>query len=183
MRSKKIILVLILFIQGITGSFAFAGTGHDHQDEKPMGIGAGIPRFYAVSEDFELVGLIKDLTVTLYLDHFSTNLPVLNGEIEVDVDGQKYQASKKDDGTFEIILKSPLKSEGIVITIAIKADDKTDLLITEYDYHEETKLKEKFFNKYVLFVLIGLGTILMFVGNQIFRNRNHISKNLTGRSK
>ena len=55
---------------------AIAGDGHDHGDAAPAATGTALPRFAAVSETFELVGVLDGKQVTLYLDRFADNAPV-----------------------------------------------------------------------------------------------------------
>ena len=53
---------------------SYAGPGHDHGDEKPNQQQAQTsPRFYAESDLYELVGVIRDGQITLYLDRYATN--------------------------------------------------------------------------------------------------------------
>ncbi|NCV59747.1 MAG: hypothetical protein EBW47_13355, partial [Betaproteobacteria bacterium] len=47
-------LLLTLFIP-----LAIAGPGHDHGDTAPQATGSALPRFTAVSEDLELVGIVN----------------------------------------------------------------------------------------------------------------------------
>ena len=44
---------------------AIAGDGHDHGDAAPAATGTALPRFAAVSETFELVGVLDGKQVTL----------------------------------------------------------------------------------------------------------------------
>ena len=74
-----------------------AGDGHDHGDTAPAATGTALPRFAAVSETFELVGVLDGKQVTLYLDRFVDNTPVRGAQIELEIDGTKFKAEAHGD--------------------------------------------------------------------------------------
>lgn len=125
-------LLLTLFIP-----LAIAGPGHDHDDTAPQATSSALPRFTAVSEDLELVGIADGKLITLYLDRFKDNSPVNDAQIEIDIAGSKYQAQKHADGEYEVTLKEPLKPGVIAITATISAGELIDLLVTELDLHAD----------------------------------------------
>ena len=73
-------LLLTLFIP-----LAIAGPGHDHGDTALQATSSALPRFTAVSEDLELVGIVNGKLITLYLDRFKDNSPVNDAQIEIDI--------------------------------------------------------------------------------------------------
>ncbi len=84
-------LSLAAFLLG-AGLPAVAGPGHDHGDAAPAATGSALPRFAAVSETFELVGVLDGKQVTLYLDRFADNAPVRGAKIELEIAGAKFSA-------------------------------------------------------------------------------------------
>ena len=74
---------------------AWAGEGHDHGDAAPAAVGQALPRFSAVSETFELVGVLNGKQITLYLDRFADNSPVRGAQIELEIGGAKFKAEKQ----------------------------------------------------------------------------------------
>ena len=57
-----------------------AGDGHDHGDTAPAATGTALPRFAAVSETFELVGVLVVGTLSLtHPDLFSHDATVWSG--------------------------------------------------------------------------------------------------------
>lgn len=54
--------------------------------------GTGMPRFSASSETFELVGELERGVLTLYLDRYETNLPVIDAKIELESDSLRATA-------------------------------------------------------------------------------------------
>jgi hypothetical protein len=115
---------------------AHAGPGHDHGDAAPAVTGPALPRFAAVSDAFELVGIVNGKLITLYLDRAADNAPVEDARIELDIAGVKYVAEKHDDA-FEVVLPEAPKPGVIPITAVITAGQETDLLAGELDTHAE----------------------------------------------
>ncbi len=60
-------LAALLVAATFLGAPAWAGEGHDHGDAAPAAVGQALPRFSAVSETFELVGVLSGKQITLYL--------------------------------------------------------------------------------------------------------------------
>jgi hypothetical protein len=88
---------------------ALAGEGHDHGDATPVATGKALPRFAAVSETFELVGVLDGKQVTLYLDRFADNTPVRGAKIDLEIAGAKFSAQSHGDDAYEIVLKEAPK--------------------------------------------------------------------------
>lgn len=113
-----------------------AGDGHDHGDAAPVASGPALPRFNAVSEIFELVGVVRGKQVTLYLDRAADNAPVTNAVIELEIGGAKLKAEKHEDA-YEVMLPAEPKPGVLAITATVAAGKDVDLLAGELDIHEE----------------------------------------------
>jgi hypothetical protein len=93
MKSTHLLAALSLAVLLLgTSMSATAGEGHDHGDAAPAAAGTALPRFAAVSETFELVGVLDGKQVTLYLDRFADNAPVRGAKIELEIAGAKFNA-------------------------------------------------------------------------------------------
>lgn len=125
-----------------TGAPAFAGDGHDHGDAAPVAVGAALPRFAAVSETFELVGVLDGKQVTFYLDRFADNAPVRGALIELEIAGAKFKAEAHGDDAYEVVLKEVPKPGVLPITATVTAGSEVDLLAGELDLHEATHADE-----------------------------------------
>jgi hypothetical protein len=68
----------------VTGQVARAGGGddHSHGPEKPV-VTTAHPRVAAQSENYDLVGILKDGRLALYLHRYADNEPVPNAAITV----------------------------------------------------------------------------------------------------
>lgn len=104
-----------------------AGEGHDHGDAAPTSTGPALPRFTAVSETFELVGVLNGKQITLYLDRAADNAPVTDAQIELEIAGAKLKAEKHEDA-FEIVLAAEPKPGVLPITATVTAGQEVDLL-------------------------------------------------------
>ena len=149
---------------------AIAGAGHDHGEAAPQTQGTALPRFVAVSEDLEMVGIVNGKQLTIYLDRFKDNSPVNDAQIDIDIEGSKYKAEKHGVGEYEVILKDKLKPGVIAITATIQAGELNDLLAAELDLHaDEQEPSHGYSWKGIalwtgagLFALMALGAIVRF---------------------
>ena len=60
-----------------------AHEGHSDNDA-PQAVVASAPRGEAHSADFEIVALLRDSALLIYLDRFATNEPIEGATIEID---------------------------------------------------------------------------------------------------
>lgn len=123
---KLLTTLFLLFLPLLT----FAHGGEDHGDgaaaRAPV---ADHPRFEAQSPDLELVAELHGANLTLYLDRYATNQPVLDAKIEIEGDNQKATATLLPDGSYTVPapwLAQPGKHE---LVVTVQAGDLDDLLI------------------------------------------------------
>lgn len=116
-----------------------AGDGHDHGEAPSPAAGPALPRFSAVSELFELVGVVDGKAVTLYLDHFADNRPVEEARLELELGGQPISVALHAPGEFEATLAAPLQPGVVSVTATVFAGEEVDLLAGELDLHEESE--------------------------------------------
>ena len=128
--------VLLMALAGM-GLPAVAGPGHDHGDETSAAVGgAALPRFTAVSELFELVGVLKGRELTLYLDRSDTNAPVKDAKLEIEFAGAPLKLDPQGPGEFSVTLAAAPKPGVIPITATVIAGQETDLLAGNFDLHD-----------------------------------------------
>jgi hypothetical protein len=116
--------------------------GHDHGDAAPAAVGQALPRFSAVSEAFELVGVLSGKQITLYLDRFADNSPVRGAQIELEIGGAKFKAEKQGEDEYEVVLPNEPKPGVLPVAATVIAGNETDLLAGELDIHEEAHTEE-----------------------------------------
>lgn len=146
---------------------AIAGEGHDHGDAAPAAAGTALPRFAAVSETFELVGVLDGKQVTLYLDRFADNAPVRGAKVELEIAGAKFSAQAHGDDAYEVVLKEAPKPGVLPITATVTAGTEVDLLAGELDLHEaphvEEAVHEHSWREYVSWAVGGLAALAVLV--------------------
>lgn len=136
MRLPSFMAALSVFVALLLPPLARAGDGHDHGDAAPAATGPALPRFAAVSELFELVGVLNGKQITLYLDRAADNAPVTDAQIELEIAGTKVKAEKHED-VYEVVLAAAPKAGVLPITATVTAGQEVDLLAGELDIHED----------------------------------------------
>lgn len=124
-----------LALLALTVLSARAGDGHDHGEAPAAAAGPAAPRFAAVSELFELVGVLDGDRVTFYLDRYADNSPVEQAELEIEFDGRKLALDALGSGVFETDLGAVPGPGVIAVTATVSAGEETDLLAGEFDLH------------------------------------------------
>ena len=127
----------------VAGSSALADAGHDHGDAPPAATGSASPRVSTHSDLFELVGIVKQNKMTIYLDHFGTNEPITKAEIEVEITADKapikIKAVAETDGTFSVTNDILEKAGSYALSFTVSAGKDTDLLAGEVKIGSESK--------------------------------------------
>ena len=135
-------LAALLVVAILIAPTAWAGEGHDHGDAAPAAVGQALTRFFAVSETFELVGVLSGKQITLYLDRFADNSPVRDAQIELEIGGAKFKAEKQGDDKYKVVLPAAPKPGVLPVTATVTAGNEADLLASELDIHEEAHSEE-----------------------------------------
>lgn len=124
----------------LLSSFAFAGPGAhgpggEHLDGPApvLSAGASVPRVEAKSETFELVARIEGGALSILIDRYDTNEPVLAADVEVEVGSLKQKAPfRREQGDYAVTdpkfvaLASSPGSHALVFTVSAGKD--SDLL-------------------------------------------------------
>lgn len=113
------------------------GHSHDHDHDHaaaPAAGAAALPRFAVSSADFELVGVLDGLQLTLYLDRYADNAPVLGADLEVDLGGTVLKAVAHDDH-YEVTLPAAPEPGVLPLIATISTADAADLLLGELNLH------------------------------------------------
>jgi hypothetical protein len=129
---------LTLAVVWSLGSLAWAGPGAhgpngEHLETPTAVSGTGLPRVEAHSELFELVGQLHEGELSLLIDRYESNEPVLEAQVEVESGGLKAVAKfHADHGDYAVdderllaLLRQP-GEHALVFTIVKGAD--SDLL-------------------------------------------------------
>ena len=148
---------------------AWAGAGHDH------GAGHGgaptssndVPHLESVGTELELVAVVTDGELVIYLDESATNAPVDDATIEVSADdGPAMAAKQTGNGTYSLDADWVSGKGARALTFVVTADDRTELLngvldLAPVDEHDAAQSSSLLARPMVWF-LAGLAALLGF---------------------
>ena len=134
--ARRLILpLLIVIVSSASAAPGAHGPNGEHLEAPAQTAmpGSTAPRFEAKSETFELVATLRDGELSMLINRFETNEPVLDAKVEVESGDMKAAASfhadagdyAVDDVAFISAMKAP-GEHALVITILAGAD--SDLL-------------------------------------------------------
>ncbi len=108
-----------------------AHEGHDHGPETPAtGAAPASPRVVAVSEKYQLVGILEGEVLVIYLDRAEDNAPVTTAALEVSLDGQPFKAElDQKSATYEVTAPLLRKAGSYEVLINLTEGDISDLLV------------------------------------------------------
>jgi hypothetical protein len=110
----------------------FAGEGHSHDPAPAAASGSALPRFSAHSDLFEAVGVLNAAELSVLIDRYETNEPVLNAKVEIESGSFKSVAAfHSEHGDYSAPAQAFRKAGTYPITLTVMAGDQTDLLTGE----------------------------------------------------
>lgn len=142
---KPTLLFLLCLISLLPFSSALAGPGAhgpngEHLDSPHGGQAqrSAIPRLETFTETFELVAHLNADELSILIDRYDSNEPVLNGKLEVELKGIKAQASfHADHGDYAVtdakLLQALAKPGKHALLFTISAGNDNDLLEATLD--------------------------------------------------
>lgn len=123
---------------GLLGLWALPGLsiangGHDHGDggTKAAVVAPTVrPRMELASPEFQVVAILHDQALLLYLDRFATNEPVVNAKITVESNGQSQPAVAGVDGAYRVNDIAAWTTPGAhELIVTVEAEGISDILI------------------------------------------------------
>jgi hypothetical protein len=127
-----VLLGVALTLGLVSASPVFAHGDEDHGAPPPSVSTAVAPRATASSEEFEVVTVLADNKLLVYLDRFSSNEPVAGAKLEVEGAGLKGLAKETAPGVYALTAES-VPAARHPLTISIETTDSADLLTTTLD--------------------------------------------------
>lgn len=108
-----------------------AHEGHDHgAAEKSVAVAAAFPRVAARSERYEIVGILKDDRLSIFIDDAVTNEPVSDATLQVTLgDAPAIEAARTPDGTYAANLPDRKLAGSVEVIFSINANKGDDLLV------------------------------------------------------
>lgn len=179
-RFRNMLIALVAAIGlALSVPMAWAGEGHDHGEAPAAAGGPALPRFTAVSELFELVGVVNGKQITLYLDRFADGSPVKDAKLELELGGVKVPVESHAEGEFEATLGQELKPGVVAVAVTVMAGEESDLLAGELDLHDEVAVAEAHrhdWKEYLTWIIAGLAglALLIAIGRRVRASRKNV---------
>jgi hypothetical protein len=123
-------LVGLLLIASLSwAATAYTHEGQDHAPPPSSVTTGGLPRLTLQSEAYELVAVLKDDRLTIYLDRFEDNTPVVDAKITVMIEGDSVMAEPVPDGTYVLTSNLFRGRDTVELVFDLRAPAGDDLLI------------------------------------------------------
>lgn len=129
----------------LCASIVQAGAGHNH-DSPETSTNTAIndtPRLVMSSGQFELVGIAEGKSIHLYMDDFTSNAPIQNASIELEIAGKRLKAEEEGGGTYHVTLEHELREGVHPVLATVLTTSTSDLLTGELDIHTEEVQQEE----------------------------------------
>lgn len=114
----------------------YAHEGHDHAEQPAAVSGSLAARASSASDAFELVAVVKDGALLIYLDDFTTNTPVQDAKIDVETPAGSLTASAQEGQPYRLdapFLSKPGRHDLIFTVTARNAVDILPITIERPD--------------------------------------------------
>lgn len=129
---KALLLAVVLAL----ASPALAHEGHDHGSAAAEMPTSNHPRAIAVSEDYEVVAVLKGKELIIYVDRFADNSPVTGAHLTVTIGTREIQPEWTPDGAFRLESNDLLRPGKHELILSLQEGSNSDLLITSLEVPE-----------------------------------------------
>ena len=126
------ILLALFFLSALV----IAHEGHDHGATAKPADARLAPRFEVRSEDVEIVVVLADKDLLIYVDRASDNGPIQGAQIEVEGPGIKGLATAMADGVYQLPAAALAQAGKHPLTLTIQAGEIVDLLAATLEVGE-----------------------------------------------
>jgi len=127
MRTVYALVLTFLLPLFPSPGFVSAHEGHDHGDA-PRTLVPIAPRGEARADNLEIVAILSDGEIVVYLDRFQSNEPVINAEIEVLTPDGSQKAIAKQDGTYRLSAKWAKGRDHYDLIFTVSLDGVSEVL-------------------------------------------------------
>ncbi|RZI40100.1 hypothetical protein EGT07_24915 [Herbaspirillum sp. HC18] len=129
----KRLSTMLLFLALASTALAHGDEDHGQGPASAAPVSNGVARIETATESFELVGQLQDDALSVYVDQFDTNAPVLNGKLDAELSNVKAAATfRADRGDYLIndaaFMKELTKPGKHAIVFTINTAQDSDLL-------------------------------------------------------
>jgi hypothetical protein len=187
MSMNKTLLTALMWCLA-TSAWAHGGEDHDHESGTAPQVQAGqVPRVSAETDDFELVAVLNGAAgvdgsqvppvLTLYLDRFASNRPVVGATIEVESGAFKAVAKAVADGVYTVPGQAFAQPGRYLLTVSVQSAEGSDLLEATLQNDTSPLLAASTLpTRYTRWaVWLGAAVLLLLVGMALARRRGRVS--------
>jgi hypothetical protein len=156
------ILVFALLTWVFTVTAAVAGPGHDH-GEVPAAAWPSVyvPKLVAESETTELVAVVQDATLRIYLDAWADNRP-LDAELSLELNGESFPVKQLEPGLFEVDMTSLREQSMVSLLATVNVNGEIDLLAGDLVLRQDEPHDHAFYwDDYRTPILAILGLLIL----------------------
>lgn len=122
---------LLVLTVSLSGSLAHEG--HDHgDDEKSVAVSSAFPRVTAQSDRYEIVGILKNGELSIFVDDAVSNQPVVDVNLQVTIGDAEAVEAKRDPNGYVVPLPNPERSGSTEVIFAISGGQGDDLLVGSF---------------------------------------------------
>ncbi|MCM2307190.1 MAG: hypothetical protein NDI91_06960 [Sulfuritalea sp.] len=164
----------------VSFAVAFSAYGHgdeDHGAAPPPVTQSMAPRAVAASEEFEVVAVLEDKHLVVYVDRYASNEPVAGAKVEIEGGGLQGVAAESAPGTYLLNLAAALPPARHGLTISIEAGDSADLLTATLDTSTAAPAASPAHFRSA-WVVWGLAALLLLVSGALLAARRRKQKGL-----
>lgn len=120
-------------------SVSLAHEGHDHGDEeKSAVVSSAFPRVTARSDLYEIVGVLKNDELSIFIDDALTNEPVTDANLQVTIGDAEPVEAKRGPNGYTVALPDPNRTGSVEVIFAISGGKSDDLLVGSFTLPEPT---------------------------------------------
>jgi membrane fusion protein, heavy metal efflux system len=115
--------------------------GHEDDDATRSALSSSTyPRVTAQSELYELVGIVRGERLSIYLDHFATNEPVVDAKVKVAIgDTEPVDAERTENDVYTISLPRLARTGSVEVVSNVTAASGDDLLVGGLTLRRDTE--------------------------------------------
>ncbi|MCF2856090.1 hypothetical protein L1286_01275 [Pseudoalteromonas sp. SMS1] len=183
---SSMLLIVLIFLFNSFSAYASPGAhgpNGEHLNTQPKVDVSSIPTFESATESFELVGLLYDHQLVIYLHDFKSNVPVTNASIELEVENlsasmvysMQRSAYILND---EAVLSTLIRAGTHEIVLTVLADNRGDLLTASLEtvVKPRSDATQRSPHHHEFPWLIAAMCLLVFVAGYMFGRQSKESK-------
>jgi hypothetical protein len=173
--------VLFLFIASVLPARAGGDSsdGHTHAAPAAVAVVPTGPRLATASAEFELVGVLEGKTLTLYLDRYASNAPVLKARVEVESSALNGVAGEVSPGVYALPADALGAGGKHALTFSVETEDSADLLNATLDLGAASATVVDGHTHISQRWLVGSAAALLLAGGFVLiRRRRNAGKNV-----